>query len=61
MGLGLALMEKLLVEDHVGYCIHCRDWTAMTKTISGAFTCPMCGNFGTPGYDTKQTTKEGWK
>jgi len=60
MGIGIAVMENLLVNYHVGYCIDCQEWTAFTKNLCGSFTCPMCNNFGSPGYDTKKTTKEGW-
>jgi predicted RNA-binding Zn-ribbon protein involved in translation (DUF1610 family) len=58
MGTGTRLMEWLLVEKHVGYCNHCEEWTAFNKTVSNAFTCPMCGNFGTPGYNTKNPKEE---
>ena len=53
MGIGTILMENLLVKDHVGYCENC-GWTCFIKNISGAFTCPMCGDFGFPGYYTKK-------
>jgi predicted RNA-binding Zn-ribbon protein involved in translation (DUF1610 family) len=54
MGLGKMLMEQLYIKNHVGYCNHCGTWTAFTKRISNAFTCPECGNFGSPGYNTKR-------
>lgn len=54
MGIGKAIMESLYVDHHVGFCRNCNAWTAFTKRISNAFTCPMCGNFGSPGYNTKR-------
>jgi hypothetical protein len=54
MGLGTALMTDLLVRNHIGYCNNCHEWTTFTKVVSNAFVCPVCGNFGSPGYNTKR-------
>jgi len=54
MGIGIAVMENLLVNYHVGYCIDCQEWMAFTKNLCGSFTdgtpesnrikfCPYCG------------------
>lgn len=50
MGAGIRLMMVLEHKFHVGYCNYCREWTAFTEAVRGAFICPMCGNFGSPRY-----------
>lgn len=48
MPLGIILMDHLIRDNHIGYCIHCHEWTAFTKHPGNALTCLMCGNFGSP-------------
>lgn len=54
MGDGIELMERLKHEAHVGYCNHCRAWTAFKKLVQGAYVCPTCGYFGIPGYNARK-------
>lgn len=48
MGEGLRFMDRLITDHHVGYCQYCGEWTAFKKHPGNAFTCPMCGRFGSP-------------